>query len=212
MDLGSLNLEFVEFGFFGTIITAMYWILSSRKEISKKIGKFIRILPILFISTFFRFFLAPHFNAIYTDEIGYIRTAYGLTKGELTYNSRLGHPFINSIVFRIFGVNRLIPTYVSSFFDVLSNFLVYIISADFLGSEVAAVASMIFYLFSPLHLYLSGIGNTEAISNFFFLLSFYSFFKLSTTSKNKKWLTIFCIFLSIFSVQFRVESSIIPFI
>ena len=120
-----------------------------------RIRNFVRsampITLLLLTSFFIRFFVVPHYNSVYTDEIANIKIATNILKGDAP-NVRLAHPLLNSIFFLIFGESRLLPTYVSSFFDTLTLLIIFLLCSSVMKSRYAGFFAATLYAVSYTHL------------------------------------------------------------
>ena len=217
---GNLKLNF--FLIMAGIIICHQDILTTFKKFKNKKGVYLLLLFIFAFSV--TFFVTPRTHRIFYDEDIYANTgqnialtnqtgycSYGTFEYDeyyphwITYNKEpSGWPYLISLVFKIFGTNEFYAFVLNNFIFSASVLLVFFITQNLTGNDVAAFLSGLAYAVIPHNLTWSNTTAAEPSTAFFSGLTVLLLIIFFKTGKNRHLLLLALIIP--FACQMRPES------
>lgn len=143
---------------------------------------------------------------IFIDEPWYAEAARNLLSSGMPgeYFKSIAWPFILSIVFKIFGVNNWVAIYTSIFFGSLTVFPLYFFTFLLTKKKLLSFLAPIAFAVLPLHIFWSATSETNVVSIFFIICSWFLAF-LYLEKEKISWLWLVLASFS-FTAQIRPEN------
>jgi 4-amino-4-deoxy-L-arabinose transferase-like glycosyltransferase len=165
----SFNLILIVLGFF---LTRSAW--------QKYFAKFSRktwvfLFLIFLISLGMRFFITVPHHEIYIDETWHEEAAMNfLHTGDFgDYRKSIAWPFMLAIFYKLFGFNYFYSIFLSSLFGSLTIFPIYFLARDLSREKFYSFLAPIILTLSPVHIFWSATAETNVVSLFFIVFSFW---------------------------------------
>mgnify|MGYP006280078397 FL=1 len=208
--------NYIPLFFLLSLLLVFFLVFLNRKTLKdfflKKKKKTWLILFFIFISAFLvRIFISPHQHFLYIDEPWYMNAATNIIEKGVQgdYYKSIGWPSILAVAFSLFGASNWVAIYVSVFIGALTVFPMFFLTWLMTKSKnLAFTASFLLTLF-PAHIRWSGAVETNLISLFFILCSFFLCF-LYYKKQDIYLLWLVLMFFSL-TVQIRPENYFLPF-
>ena len=172
-------------------------------------GMLIFLCIIFVVSFILRVTIVSPKHLMYTDEFLYMKAAKNLLMfGNFgDYRKSLGWPFINAIMFGIFGVSNWVSIYTSIFFGSLTTINIFLMVYFLFRDKYIAMLSSLIFAMMPAHILWSATAETNVVSIFFVtscILVLFLYFKVQ--NEELSWLSLLLIS---FTAQIRGENYIL---
>ncbi len=196
----SFNLILIVLGFFLTRSSwQKYFTKFSRKT-------WVFLFLIFLLSLGLRLLITVPHPEIYIDETWHEEAAmHLLDTGDFgDYRKSLAWPFILACFYKLFGFNYFYSIFLSSFFGALTIFPIYFLARDLSRENFYSFLAPIILTLSPVHIFWSATAETNVVSLFFIVFSFWVAYQL----RQEKSFSFLLLSISLFTwtAQIRGEN------
>ncbi len=113
------------------------------------------------------------------------------------------------IAFKIFGINNTVALYTSTLFSIISIVAIFFLTLIITSREDAGLIASSLLAFNPLHIRWAGSAETNTVSLFFVIVTFYLFWLYFRSNNLKESFVLFIGLFVSFTMQFRPENIIL---